>query len=434
MKCIVTSFGSAGDQFPTIALAAALRRRGHDVRFVANPSCSVQVAAAGLELIPAGPHLDLAEGFEQDPTYASNKNLQKLVRDFAMPNALATYRVIAELLRKESFDLVVGNEGSLGAFLAARERSTPGVIVNASPMVWMSWHAPATLTDRRLPIWMSRLIAAGVGAVVRGYALRLLRTLAREVGTSLPNSALATMVEEIPLHLGLWSPLLRGPLPSDPANGSICGFTRSSRFGAAQPELSAEIEVFLESGPAPVVVGLGSVFARSSPGVLSNIAEACNERGLRCLIVGHPSGMKFPANTLAVRYAPYDLVFPRAAAVVVHAGAGTTGEALRAGKPIIAVPFAFDQFGLSHAMEELGVCVRVPVAARSRGDFVCALDRVLADDRMRQCAIETSERFAAEPDGAQRGADVIERFFTPRTAPSAEAARLAAYRQGLTSF
>ena len=59
MKCVVTSFGSAGDFFPTLALGSALRRRGHDVRFVANPFYASRAGGAGLELVPAGEYYDL---------------------------------------------------------------------------------------------------------------------------------------------------------------------------------------------------------------------------------------------------------------------------------------------------------------------------------------------------------------------------------------
>ena len=47
LTCVATSFGSAGDLLPTLAIAAALRRRGHDIRFVANPSYESQVRRAG---------------------------------------------------------------------------------------------------------------------------------------------------------------------------------------------------------------------------------------------------------------------------------------------------------------------------------------------------------------------------------------------------
>jgi hypothetical protein len=90
--------------------------------------------------------------------------------------------------------------------------------------------------------------------------------------------------------------------------------------------------------------------------VLEDVAAACADLGHRCLVIGHPSTQTgFTGDTLAVPYAPYHLVFPRAAAVVIHSGAGTTGEALRSGRPIIAVPFGYDQFALSWQVERLGV-------------------------------------------------------------------------------
>jgi hypothetical protein len=42
--------------------------------------------------------------------------------------------------------------------------------------------------------------------------------------------------------------------------------------------------------------------------------------------------------------APHDWLFPRMAAIVHHAGAGTTSTGLRAGVPNIPVPFFADQY------------------------------------------------------------------------------------------
>jgi UDP:flavonoid glycosyltransferase YjiC (YdhE family) len=102
-------------------------------------------------------------------------------------------------------------------------------------------------------------------------------------------------------------------------------------------------------------------------------------------------------------------VFPLAAAVVVHGGAGTTGEALRSGKPVVGVPLAYDQFALCDAIERLEVGVRLPVALRTRSDLVSALDRVLSDDAMRRRALDSGRRFAAERD-AETAADAVERL------------------------
>lgn len=54
-------------------------------------------------------------------------------------------------------------------------------------------------------------------------------------------------------------------------------------------------------------------------------------------------------------YAPHSLVFPRARAVVHHGGIGTTGQALRAGRPQLVTPFLGDQFDNAERLQRLGV-------------------------------------------------------------------------------
>jgi UDP:flavonoid glycosyltransferase YjiC (YdhE family) len=49
------------------------------------------------------------------------------------------------------------------------------------------------------------------------------------------------------------------------------------------------------------------------------------------------------SDMIAVNYAPFEALLPRAAAMVHHGGVGTTSQGLRAGIPTLIVPFAFDQ-------------------------------------------------------------------------------------------
>lgn len=157
-----------------------------------------------------------------------------------------------------------------------------------------------------------------------------------------------------------------------------------------------------------MVVAFGSAYARAATSPLRAIAEACGDVRRRCLIVGHPSGATFSPETLAVPSALYDRIFPRAAAIVMHGGAGTTGEALRSGRPIVGVPMAYDQFSLCQRVERLGIGVRVPVRRRTRADFAAVLGRILGDDGVAARARDAGQRFAAEPDGAEVAAHVIE--------------------------
>jgi hypothetical protein len=83
-----------------------------------------------------------------------------------------------------------------------------------------------------------------------------------------------------------------------------------------------------------------------------------------------------------------------------------TGEALRAGRPIVGAPFAYDQFSLCASVERLGVGVRMPVTGRTRADFATVLGRILADDTLaRRQARRTAIRLRARRRRAGRRRD-----------------------------
>lgn len=409
LRCVATSFGSAGDFLPTLAIAAALQRRGHDVRFVANPSYESRVRNAGLPMVPAGAPFDLFAALESTPAYVDPKNFGLLLRDVVAPEITATHAVMHEMLRSEPADVVFVNDFGFGALWAAAAHEVPAAIVTATPLFWPSWRVPAVLGDRPLLRVLERPVSAIARPLLAVYMDRFLRPLARTIGTELRDVSFAGSARRAAAQLGMWSPLLRGPATGDPPNGVICGWTRASALGGPEPGLAPEVESFLESGPPPVVVGFGSAFSLTAESLLTDVAHACVGEGLRCLVVGHPDGFEVPPGALAVRYAPYDRVFPRAAAVVVHGGAGTTGEALRSGRPVVGLPFGFDQLTLCAWIERLGVGARLPSRTRTRADLAGALRRVLRED-VRRRAAETAPRFAAERDGAETAADVLERL------------------------
>jgi len=406
VRCLASSFGSAGDFLPTLAVAAALRRRGHDVRFVANPADAARVAGAGLDLTPAGAAVDVGAKIEQNPGYGDFSGAATMLEDLVAPHIEATYRVVGDLIRSATFDVVVTNDAGYGALWAAAEAHVPSVLVHPSPMIWMSWRDPVVI-GRPLPTVLVRPLTVAMRGLLDWYMTRFLRGVARRIATPLPDVSFRGSERMAAIRLGLWSPLLRGSMPSDPPNGTICGYARTSGLECAT--LSPEVDAFLASDRAPIVVGFGSVYARRATPTLLALAQACSDVGRRCLVIGHAAGVVFPSHTLAVRSAPYDRIFPRAAAVVVHGGSGTTGEALRAGRPIVGVPFAYDQFSLCARVERLGVGVRVPVTRRTRADFAAILGRILVDDARARRASEAGRQFGLEPDGAELAADAIER-------------------------
>jgi hypothetical protein len=66
---------------------------------------------------------------------------------------------------------------------------------------------------------------------------------------------------------------------------------------------------------------------------------------MSAMLVGpQPENAPLANETVGVfAYAPFSKLFPRACAIVHQGGSGTTGQAMRAGRPMLIVPYAHDQ-------------------------------------------------------------------------------------------
>ena len=116
-------------------------------------------------------------------------------------------------------------------------------------------------------------------------------------------------------------------------------------------------------------------------------------------------------------YAPFSELFPRAAANVHQGGAGTTGQALRAGRPMVVVPFAHDQADHAARIERLGVGLALPRERCDEARLAAALARVLEEPGFAARAAAVGAEVRAE-HGADAAADAIERLLA-RTAGGA---------------
>ena len=83
---------------------------------------------------------------------------------------------------------------------------------------------------------------------------------------------------------------------------------------------------------------------------------AAKQLGCRAVfLVGNEQLGNIPNGMIAAKYAPYSEIFPRATAVVHQGGVGTTAQALRAGVPMIVVPYSYDQPDNAARIVRLGV-------------------------------------------------------------------------------
>ena len=115
------------------------------------------------------------------------------------------------------------------------------------------------------------------------------------------------------------------------------------------------------------------------------------------------------ADIVAVAYAPHSELMPRAAAVVHQGGIGTMGQALRAGRPMLVVPFSHDQPDNAMRAERLGVARTLTRRAYRADTAATALGALLADAGAAAASKLVGERIRAE-HGAQIAADALERL------------------------
>jgi UDP:flavonoid glycosyltransferase YjiC (YdhE family) len=106
-------------------------------------------------------------------------------------------------------------------------------------------------------------------------------------------------------------------------------------------------------------------------------------------------------------YTPYSRVFPTAAAIVHQGGSGTTGEALRAGRPQLIVPFGWDQPDNAARVERLGVGLHVPRAVWSLSTAMAALQRLLREPGFSKRASAIEARIQNE-NGIAVACDAVE--------------------------
>jgi UDP:flavonoid glycosyltransferase YjiC (YdhE family) len=156
--------------------------------------------------------------------------------------------------------------------------------------------------------------------------------------------------------LALYSTVLGDPQPDWPAKTSITGFVFQREEGA----LPEHVEAFLDAGDPPIVFTLGSSAVTAAGSFYEDAIAAASALGRRAVLLTGLSGRNrlppaLPTTILQTDYAPHNLLFPRAAAIVHHGGVGTMAEALRAGRPMLIVPFAHDQPDNAARAERLGI-------------------------------------------------------------------------------
>jgi UDP:flavonoid glycosyltransferase YjiC (YdhE family) len=176
-----------------------------------------------------------------------------------------------------------------------------------------------------------------------------------------------------------------------------------------------ELERFLANGPPPIVFTLGTSAVWVARDFFQESIEAAKRLGQRAvLLIGDERNRlaNLPEEMIAVNYAPYQTLLPRASVVVHHGGVGTTSQGLLAGVPTLIVPFAFDQSDNAEHARRLATSRTVYRKSYRAARVERELRELLERPEYRHKALEVSRRLKQE-NGPARAADLIEQVLGP---------------------
>jgi len=421
-KILLTTVGTLGDLHPFIAIGLALKRRGHQPVLAVPEDHVAKATAAGLDAVAVLPGFDAIRermGLREDDAVKRAMAdqvylLEQLLLPWLDSSTAALDDVIADV------DLLVGSLFVFGAPIIAEKRQVPLVSVILQPMAILSVHTPPKTSD----FWMliqapsgpigvrwNRLAYGLIRSVLRHrYGRKINQVRARHGLGPTCDPSMFDVSRETALTLCCYSPVFGPPQKDAPANTEIVGFPVYDGHNAGSDLPDPELESFLAEGPPPLVFTLGS-FAVYAPGDFYEEATATARMlGARAiLLTGEKTRLTSGGDILVRAYAPHSLLFPRAAVVIHHGGIGTTGQALRAGKPQLVVPHMGDQADNAHRIRKMGVGL-VLKARRFDARRAAPMIASLIDAPAYRAEAERIGAMIRQENGAEAAAEAIERL------------------------
>jgi rhamnosyltransferase subunit B len=211
------------------------------------------------------------------------------------------------------------------------------------------------------------------------------------------------------LVLALFSSVLTKTQPDWAENTVMAGFTFYDG-DQDKAELTTELQQFLDAGEPPLVFTLGSANVLSPSVFYPESIKATTQLNRRAVLLmgGNTLPEDLPKDIIAIDYAPYSKIFPHACAIVHQGGIGTTAQALRAGRPMLIMPYTYDQPDNAARVKRLGTSRTILRTQYSVSQVAKELGELIGNPRYAAKAAEIGCIVQGE-DGVAVACDAIEK-------------------------
>lgn len=398
-RILIATIGSLGDLHPTLTLAVELKRRGHRVTISSTPFYRSRVEGLGITFQSLRPDWNPTDPELIRQCEDLKKGPETLYRKMLLPQLESSYE---DLLRvAKDADLMVAGELVYASPLVAEKLKLRWVSTILSPFSFFSSYDPSVMVNVPNLIHLHRLgssayrMGLNIGRLATRHWSNPVRNLRRAQGLRPQCDPVFRDKFSPHLVLALFSRCLAQPQPDWPPQTMQPGFVYFENQTNNAPTL--RLSEFLAKGDAPLVFAQGST-AVHNPGDFYRVSVAAAKRlQRRAILIGAKTAPEGDSpDILTLPYLAYSQVFPHAAVNVHQGGSGTVGEALRAGRPMLVVPYGWDQPDNASRVQRLGVGLHVPRTAYTVETATGALTKLLETAQFGNRAAEVRVRVAAE--------------------------------------
>lgn len=421
MRIVLSNIGTLGDIHPLIAIALELKRRGHTPVMALAEVYRPKIAPLGLEFHALRPDIDPSNTILVEMIYDVKKGTERGLREFLFPVLRQTYN---DLFHAATYparaDLLLLGELNYAGPLVAEVTGIPWASYLLAPFSFFSAYDPPVLppypqlakAEKFVPR-MGHLVKRVARFVTRAwpepvYALR------RELGLPPGKNPIFDAKHSPCLVLALFSRALGVAQKDWPAHVRVTGFCFYDA-DAGNAALPAHLEEFLAAGEPPVVFTLGSAAVLAAGPFYEVSAKAAMQLGSRAvLLIGadprNRPTQKLPDSICVAEYAPYSALFSRASLVVHQGGVGTTAQCLRAGRPMVIMPYSHDQPDNARRMRRMKLSRTIERQAYQPARVARTLRDMLGDPSYAAQAARVAAELSHE-DGVRSACEALEEMY-----------------------
>lgn len=377
-----------------VALADGLSKKGHEVTICAPPENEEFVARINCRFVAFGPGIKkaLKDNPEKQKGGVAITISPKKGKEFTSDQI----NLLPEILN--GTDLVLGAGIVLGAHTAADILKVPYRFVIYYPIML------GTTKDDPLK-----------NRIMFGFGKLMINMFMKSFINKQRASYSLTPIRDVWEHwLGENVIVACDPELNPVREGVSFPFTQTGfMILPSESHLPDNVLNFCSSGKPPVYIGFGSnpiLSTEKYNRMFEQVRDVTNQR----LIISRGWADLPESNSDDILYVdemPFDLLFPRLAAVIYHGGTGTMAAIARAGIPQAAFPFMGDQFDNRKQIIKLGLgpetCDFKKMTAES---ISSAVNECVTNDTYRKNALELSEKLK-NVNGLEITIQLIEKEF-----------------------